>query len=38
MDNIKVPVIGLIENMSLFTPKNHPEEKYFIFGEDGGEN
>jgi ATP-binding protein involved in chromosome partitioning len=38
MDNIKVPVIGLIENMSWFTPKNHPEEKYFIFGEDGGEN
>jgi ATP-binding protein involved in chromosome partitioning len=38
MDNIKVPVIGLIENMSWFTPKNHPEEKYFIFGEDGGKN
>ena len=38
MDNIKVPVLGLIENMSWFTPKNHPEEKYFIFGEDGGEN
>ena len=31
MDNIKVTVIGLIENMSWFTPKNHPEEKYFIF-------
>ena len=38
MDNIKVPVLGLVENMSWFTPKNHPEEKYFIFGEDGGEN
>jgi ATP-binding protein involved in chromosome partitioning len=38
MDNIKVPVLGLVENMSWFTPKNHPEEKYFIFGENGGEN
>ncbi len=38
MDNIKVPVLGLVENMSWFNPKNHPEEKYFIFGEDGGEN
>ena len=38
MDNIKVPVLGLVENMSWFTPKNYPEEKYFIFGEDGGEN
>ena len=38
MDNIKVPVLGLVENMSWFTPKNHPEEKYYIFGEDGGEN
>ena len=25
MDNIKVPVLGLVENMSLFTPKNYPE-------------
>ena len=38
MDNIKVPVLGLVENMSWFSPKNHPKEKYFIFGEDGGEN
>ena len=38
MDNIKVPVLGLVENMSWFSPKNHPQEKYFIFGEDGGEN
>ena len=38
MDNIKVPVLGLVENMSWFNPKNHPQEKYFIFGEDGGEN
>ena len=38
MENIKVPVLGIVENMSWFTPKNHPDEKYFIFGEDGGEN
>jgi ATP-binding protein involved in chromosome partitioning len=37
MENIKVPVLGIVENMSWFTPKNHPDEKYFIFGEDGGE-
>ena len=38
MDNINVPIIGLVENMSWFTPKDHPDEKYFIFGENGGEN
>ena len=37
MENINVPIIGLVENMSWFTPKNHPEEKYYIFGENGGE-
>ena len=36
-DDLKVPVIGVIENMSWFTPANHPEEKYFIFGSGGGE-
>ena len=38
MENINVPIIGLVENMSWFTPKNHPEEKYFIFGENGGKD
>jgi len=33
---LKVPVIGLVENMSYFTPKELPENKYFIFGENGG--
>jgi ATP-binding protein involved in chromosome partitioning len=36
LENIDVPVLGLIENMSWFTPKEHPDEKYFIFGENGG--
>lgn len=30
------PIFGLVENMAWFTPKEHPEEKYFIFGKDGG--
>src|SRR5450432_1768299 len=35
---LKVPVIGLVENMSYFTPKELPENKYYIFGKDGGKN
>lgn len=37
-DDLKVPLIGVVENMSWFTPANHPEEKYFIFGNGGGKN
>jgi ATP-binding protein involved in chromosome partitioning len=33
---LKVPVIGLVENMSYFTPKELPGNKYYIFGKDGG--
>ncbi len=33
---IKVPVLGIIENMSYFTPAECPENKYYIFGKDGG--
>lgn len=35
-DKINVPVLGLIENMSWFTPAELPDNKYFIFGKDGG--
>jgi ATP-binding protein involved in chromosome partitioning len=35
---LKVPVIGLVENMSYFTPEELPENKYYIFGKDGGKN
>lgn len=35
---LKVPVIGLVENMSYFTPAELPENKYYIFGKDGGKN
>ena len=34
--SINVPVLGLIENMSWFTPAELPENKYYIFGKDGG--
>lgn len=33
---MNVPVIGLVENMSYFIPAELPENKYFIFGKDGG--
>jgi ATP-binding protein involved in chromosome partitioning len=35
-DKINVPVLGLVENMAWFTPAELPENKYFIFGKDGG--
>lgn len=35
-DKINVPVLGVVENMSWFTPLPHPDEKYYIFGEGGG--
>jgi len=33
---IKVPIIGLVENMSYFTPAELPGNKYYIFGQEGG--
>ncbi|HOU98753.1 MAG TPA: Mrp/NBP35 family ATP-binding protein [Bacteroidales bacterium] len=35
--SINVPVLGIIENMSWFTPAELPENKYYIFGKGGGE-
>lgn len=35
-DSIKVPVLGLVENMAWFTPAELPENKYYIFGKEGG--
>ncbi len=34
--NIDRPIFGLVENMAWFTPAEHPDEKYYIFGRDGG--
>ncbi len=36
--HIGVPVLGIIENMSWFSPSLHPNEKYFLFGKGGGED
>ena len=33
---INVPVLGIVENMAYFTPEELPENRYFIFGKEGG--
>lgn len=33
---INVPIIGLVENMSWFTPAELPNNKYYLFGKEGG--
>jgi len=35
---ISVPILGIVENMAYFTPEELPDNKYFIFGNDGGKN
>ncbi len=35
-DKINVPILGLVENMAYFTPAEHPDERYYIFGREGG--
>ncbi len=37
-DSINVPVLGIIENMAYFIPKELPDNKYYIFGQDGAKN
>ena len=34
--NVNREILGIVENMAWFTPEEHPDEKYFIFGKDGG--
>jgi ATP-binding protein involved in chromosome partitioning len=36
--SIRVPVLGLVENMAWFTPEELPDNKYYIFGKDGCKN
>jgi ATP-binding protein involved in chromosome partitioning len=38
LPQINVPVLGIVENMSYFTPAELPENKYYIFGRNGGAN
>lgn len=35
---INVPVLGIVENMAYFSPEELPDNKYYIFGKDGGKN
>jgi len=37
-ESIKVPVLGIIENMAYFTPEELPDNKYYIFGKEGAKN
>ena len=34
-DSIKIPILGIVENMAYFTPDELPNSKYYIFGKDG---
>ena len=36
-EHVGVPVFGIVENMAWFSPSLHPDEKYYLFGEGGGE-
>lgn len=35
-EKVNVPILGLVENMAWFTPERHPDERYYIFGREGG--
>ncbi|MBR5552099.1 MAG: Mrp/NBP35 family ATP-binding protein [Muribaculaceae bacterium] len=35
-EKVNVPILGLVENMAWFTPAPHPDERYYIFGREGG--
>jgi len=36
LDSVNVPILGVVENMSWFTPAELPDNKYFLFGSGGG--
>ncbi|WP_314244233.1 Mrp/NBP35 family ATP-binding protein [Empedobacter tilapiae] len=38
MEAINVPVLGIVENMAYFTPEELPNNKYYIFGQNGAKN
>ena len=35
-ESVNKPILGLVENMAWFTPAEHPDERYYLFGKDGG--
>jgi ATP-binding protein involved in chromosome partitioning len=38
LDNINVPILGIVENMSWFSPVELPDNKYYIFGKEGAKH
>ena len=38
MESINIPVLGLVENMAYFTPEELPNNKYYIFGQNGAKD
>ncbi len=34
-EKVGVPILGLVENMAWFTPAQHPDERYYLFGREG---
>lgn len=38
MEQVKVPILGIVENMAYFTPAELPNNKYYIFGKEGGKH
>ena len=37
MPQINVPILGIVENMSYFSPSDMPDKKYYLFGKGGGQ-
>lgn len=38
LPSINIPILGVVENMAWFTPAELPDNKYYIFGQDGAKN
>ncbi len=38
LPNVNVPILGVVENMSWFTPEDLPDRKYYLFGKGGGKS
>ena len=38
IEGLNVPIVGIVENMSWFTPAELPENRYYLFGRDGAKN
>src|SRR5690606_15950791 len=38
LSSVKVPILGVLENMAWFTPPELPDRKYYLFGKGGGQH